>query len=757
MILRLIILSILLNLNFILQGQRTFVGQIRVKNQPYAQAIILQKGNNKITTTDSLGFFQLSCDQNELLFRIESADCKSKNVRIECQSIHPDEPWIIHLEPLEQELEEVVISAGIKEIDKLKTTVPVEIYTSKFLQKNPGFSILESLAQINGVRPQINCNICNTGDIHMNGLEGPYTMILIDGMPIVSSLASVYGLSGIPNSMIERVEIVRGPSAVLYGSEAIGGVINIITKDPQKAPRFSADIMGSTMAELNTDLSVMNKLGKKANVLTGLNYFHFQNKIDDNQDGFTDVTLQKRLALFQRYKFQLKNERNALLGARYVYEDRWGGQLNWRPEFRGGDSIYAESIYTNRIELMGKYPLPFKEQFYLSGSYAFHDQNSYYGTTSFQATQHVAFIQFHWLKQIKRHDLIAGTSIRSDLYDDNTVATLNGSTNINSPTRTILPGIFFQDEITINESNKLLAGLRYDLSQVHGSILTPRIGWKYDVKKGHFIRLNSGTGYRVVNVFTEDHAALTGSRTTVFSETLDPERSVNVNLNYNGTFFLKNGGVFKIDLSPFYSHFFNKIIPDYNTDPNKIIYSNSKGFSENRGINISGTLTTKQIKVDLGMTMMDVSAVENGTRTRQLLTEQYSGTWSISYSFKEIPMEIDYTGTVYGPMILPLVSPLDPRPEQSPWWSIQNIQVKYKLEKIEIYAGVKNLLNWRPGKNLPFLIARAHDPFDKEVNFDTNGNVIPTDSNPHALSFDPSYVYAPNQGIRGFIGLRFKF
>lgn len=757
MLLRFVILIQVFVLSSSLQGQIGFTGQIRLKNVPFDQAIIIQKGVNKIITTDSTGHFQLNCIENEMILRIESAETKTKNIRIECATLNQNEIWIIHLEAVEQELEEVVISAGIKEIDKLKTTVPVEIYTSKFLQRNPGFNILESLTQVNGVRPQINCNICNTGDIHMNGLEGPYTMILIDGMPIISSLASVYGLSGIPNSMIERIEIVRGPSAVLYGSEAIGGIINVITKDPLKAPKFSADVLGSTFAEFNSDLSFLNRIGKRSSVLTGINYFHFNNRIDNNHDGFTDMTLQKRLALFQRYNFKLPKENNALLGIRYVYEDRWGGEMNWEPFFRGGDSIYAESIYTNRVEVIGKYPLPIKEKVYLSGSYAFHDQNSFYGTMSFQAKQHVGFFQAYWVKEMKRHDIILGTSLRSDHYDDNTVATENGETGISEPSLTILPGIFVQDDIQVNENLKLLGGLRYDHSTIHGSIVTPRLGLKYDISKWHLIRLNSGTGYRVVNVFTEDHAALTGSRTTEFSETLNPERSLNINLNYNGTFFLKKGSVLKIDLSPFYSYFFNKIIPDYETNVNKIIYSNSNGFSENKGINMAGSFSSHQLKIDLGVTVMDVSNVENGIRTRQLLTEQYSGTWSISYSFKRIPLEIDYTGTVYGPMQLPLLGPLDPRPATSPWWSIQNIQFKYKLAAIEFYGGVKNLLNWNPGKNLPFLIARSHDPFDKEVEYDTSGNILATASNPYALSFDPSYVYAPNQGIRGFLGIRYQF
>jgi outer membrane receptor for ferrienterochelin and colicins len=108
-------------------------------------------------------------------------------------------------------------------------------------------------------------------------------------------------------------------------------------------------------------------------------------------------------------------------------------------------------------------------------------------------------------------------------------------------------------------------------------------------------------------------------------------------------------------------------------------------------------------------------------------------------------------------MRLPLLGDLDPRKPKSPWWSIQNIQFTYDgFRKFEIYAGIKNLLNWTPNKGNPFIIARANDPFDQNVVFDGNGQVVPTADNPYALTFDPSYVYAPNQGIRGFLGIRFN-
>ncbi|WP_375253532.1 TonB-dependent receptor, partial [Dokdonia donghaensis] len=233
-------------------------------------------------------------------------------------------------------LEEVVISGTLKPVVRKESPVPVEVYSQAFLKKNPVPSVFEALQNVNGVRPQLNCSVCNTGDIHINGLEGPYTLVLIDGMPIVSGLSTVYGLSGIPTSLIERVEVVKGPASSLYGSEAVGGLINVITKIPEQAPRFFIENQLTSWGENNLDIGASFKAGK-ANSLLGVNYYNYSNPIDNNNDNFTDVTLQDRISVFNKWSFDRKNDKVFDLAGRFFYEDRWGGELQWTPAFRGGD------------------------------------------------------------------------------------------------------------------------------------------------------------------------------------------------------------------------------------------------------------------------------------------------------------------------------------------------------------------------------------------------------------------------------------
>jgi outer membrane receptor for ferrienterochelin and colicins len=738
------------------QNTSSISGKVSIENQENPQANIQLLKTNYKTQTDSLGNYKLeSIPPGNYKIQISSLGLQTI---IKSISVKENQPLILDFELSndENELNEVVISGTLKAVKRLESAVPVEVYSPVFFKKNPTANIYEALQNVNGVRPQLNCGVCNTGDIHINGLEGPYTAVMIDGMPIVSSLSTVYGLSGIPNSLVERIEIVKGPASSLYGSEAVGGLINIITKSAANAPTFSADVFTTSWLETNVDLGVKFDVGKKATALLGVNYFNYNQRIDNDNDGFTDVTLQDRISVFQKWTFNRKENRLFTIAARGMYEDRWGGDVRWEKKYRGGDEIYGESIYTKRGELIGSYQLPTEEKLVFSFSGNVHYQDSRYGTTSYIANQKIGFAQLTWDKKIGSNDLLAGIASRYTYYDDNTTSTsLQGQ---NNPEKTWLPGIFLQDEITLNEKNKILLGLRYDYNSIHGNIITPRFAYKLKFNDNNILRFNAGTGYRVVNLFTEDHAALTGSREVVIANNLNPEKSVNANLNYIKKIYFSSGTFVGIETTAFYTRFSNKIVSDYVTDPNKIIYDNINGYAVSQGISTNIDVNfTNGLKLITGATIMDVSNVQDGVRERPFLTEKFTATWSISYKIDPIDLAIDYTGNLYSPMKLPLLSDTDPRSPNSPWYSLQNIQFTYTgWRNFELYAGIKNLLNFTPKRNNPFLISRTNDPFDKNVEYAPNGTVLVTPSNPYGLTFDTTYVYGPNQGIRGFFGLRYN-
>lgn len=698
---------------------------------------------------DSLGKITFS----NIPFGSYTLEVTSKGYLTYRQSIdvyQPNQQMDIVLVTDESELDEIVVTGTLKEQTIGESAIKIDLITPKLFQKNPTPNLFQALNMVNGVKPQINCNVCNTGDIHINGMEGPYTMILIDGMPIVSGLSTVYGLMGIPNSIVERIEIMKGPGGALYGSEAMGGIINVITKNAKTAPRILFDQQLSSWMESNTDIAFMAKPSKNIHTLISANYFRYNQKADHNLDGFTDLTLQNRLSLFNKWNFDFRNQPLLSLAARYVYENRWGGQTNWTPDWRGSDSIYGESIYTNRMELISSLILPVKEKLILQTSYNYHYQDSYYGTSPYLAQQHIGFSQFYWDKKINnKHSFVAGYAFRYQFYDDNTPVTqtqLPDNIVLNNPDNTIIQGLFYQHQLTLRTKHTLIGGIRIDYEKEHQFIPSPRLAWKYQINETTQFRINGGTGFRVVNLFTEDHMALTGARKVVIQEDLKPEQSQNLTLHFTKR-FPKPTSFILVDAGAFYTIFSNRIIADYDTDPTLVLYENLNGKAITRGVNLNVEFTNAwPLKLISGLTFSDVTYQQADSTgqletKRQLFAPTLSGNFVISYTHPKTQLSIDITGNWYSPQRLP-VQPNDFRPEYSPWFGIVNLQLKRNFKSLECYAGIKNLLNFVPQHP----IMRPEDPFNKNTNDPIN--------NPNGYTFDPSYNYASLQGLTFFVGLR---
>lgn len=696
-------------------------------------------------TTDAKGRFRIEgVPAGDHVLLLSSVGFDRKAVAFTLMEGEDKELGSILLVKDRTELEEVVVTGTMKEISRSDSPIPVEVITPKLFRRNPEPSLLGSIGMVNGVRPQLNCSVCNTGDIHINGMEGPYTLVLVDGMPIVSSLGTVYGLSGIPNSMVERIEVVKGPGGALYGSEAMGGVINVVTRDPRHAPAIAAEAYTSSWREANLDVSATARIGKVKGLL-GLNTYQYRDPRDDNGDGFTDLTLQERYSLFAKADLQREGHRTASLAARYLWEDRWGGQMNWTPAFRGGDSIYGEAIDTRRWEVLGSYAWPLRERIITQVSLNHHLQDSDYGTMRFRGEQTIGFVQTYWTRKLgARHELLAGAALRSTRYNDNTVGTANRD-GTDAPQHNDLPGLFVQDEWRLAPEQTLLLGYRLDHHPVHGAVHSPRLAYRLSLPHQQTLRASLGTGFRVVNLFTEDHAALTGSRQVVIAEELRPERSTGATVTYTRK-WVSEKHFLLVDLTAWYTHFSDQIIGDFDTDPDMIIYANLNGHAVSQGIsaNVEAVIGGPW-KAMAGVSYMDVYRVDRqedggSLRRRQLYAPAWSGTFTLGRSLGR--WQLDLTGQWYGPMRLP-VQVRDPRPDHSPLYAIMNMQVTHAFGNgLELFGGVKNLLDFAPRD----VILRSHDPFDKLVD-------DPQD-NPLGHTFDASYMYAPLQGIRGFFGLR---
>ncbi|MBL6658338.1 MAG: TonB-dependent receptor [Flavobacteriales bacterium] len=604
----------------------TFSGIVKTTNNkvlPFASVSI--KGTTDGTSADENGVFTLDVNNKKVDLQVSSVGYKTYRKTIDVSLIN-SEPLQIVLTSLAYDLDQVVVTGTMRETFLSASPVKVDVISHKFLKKIATANVMEVIENVNGVQKQINCGVCGTNDIHINGMEGPYTLVLIDGMPIMSSLSTVYGLNGISTSLIKQIEIIKGPSSTLYGTEAVAGVINIITKESKDISTIEIDLFGTSHFEKKLDFSIAPKF-KKVDMLFSGNVFFMNHFLDDNEDNFSDVPFSNRISLFNKWSMKRKSNKKLSFSAKYYNEDRSGGVEEWNRDYRGSDSVYGESIFTDRFELVGSYQFPTKEDIRLDVSYNHHHQDAFYGDTKYEAWQQIYFSNLLWNKKIGyTHDVLVGTSQRYQMYKDSTLAMIDD--------KQYIPAIFLQDEITLNKKWSVLLGLRSDYHKEHRLVYSPRLNIKWNVGEQSTFRFNSGTGFRLVNLFTEDHAFLTGSRDVQIVEELEPEESYNVNLNFNHLLLLpRSTGA--IDIDVFYTHFNNKIVPDYDIDPNLIVYANLDGFSVSRGFafNIQQNFDFP-LSLTLGGTFLDVYSESNGIKEKELFAPSFSGNTSLSYQFQ---------------------------------------------------------------------------------------------------------------------------
>ncbi len=632
----------------------------------------------------------------------------------------------VTLSPDPVALEALTVTGTMKSTTVSASPVKVNVVPEAVLQRNATNNLVEALGQVNGLYQQVDCGVCYTNNLRINGMEGPYTAVLIDGMPIMSSLASVYGLNGINPALIEQVEIIKGPSSTLYGSEAMAGVINVITKDPRFAPRLAIDASGTTDAEANVDFAVASEPGEVSGFVSG-NVAWNQRFVDGNGDGFSDFPLARRGVVFGKLDISPEHRRRASITAKYLYEDRFGGVEAWTRADRGSSTVYGESIWTRRVELLGDYRPRWSDAVRVESSYAFHDQDSYYGDSKYAATQHIAFVNALWGRALGSHDLLLGATARYQTYDDNTPATA-------AVDRRFIPGLLAQDELRLAGNRlTLLGGVRADHHEAHGVIVSPRFAAKWDALEHTQLRFNAGTGFRVVNLFTEDHAALTGAREVVVASELEPERSRSFTLNVNQVVeFGPNPMMIDVDL--FHTRFSNKIVPDYDVDPNQIVYDNLSGHAVSRGVSVAfnQNVDFDRFLYSVGVTLQDVHTEDGaGAREAEFFAPDWRGVVSATWNLRRLPLRFDYTGSVTGPMRLPAYEAPFKRAERSPTYAIHNVQSAWRFaDGAEAYLSVKNLLDYRQPSPLV-------DP-----------------ANPFGDAFDTAYVYGPMRGRWVMMGVR---
>ncbi len=432
------------------------------------------------------------------------------------------------LEPEAIEVSGVVVTASRNEVDKRESVSIVNVLSNKLFEKTASSNVAEALNFQSGLRVEYNCSNCGVPQLRINGLEGQYSQILLDSRPIFSSLATVYGLEQLPAGMIERVEVIRGGGSALYGSNAIGGVVNIITKDPL----YNSTSIATTLGVME-DGSMENNTSLNASLVsedhrTGIYLFSVvkgRDGYDRNDDGYSEVpTISSETIGFRGYR---KMGLRSRLTAEYhhIREFRRGGSSFDIPPH---ESLLAEQL---RHGINGgglkfnTYSADYRHTLDIYTSAQHIDRESYFGTNrnpdAYGTTNDLtitAGAQYGF-----SYDLLlpAQLTIGGEYSYNNLEDRMIGYNRIIEQ-KSICFGTYLQNEWK-SENFGLLLGVRIDKhNRMEKIIASPRATMRYTPNEHIAFRLSYSSGYRAPQAYDEDlHVAAVGGEVAII--TLSPD------------------------------------------------------------------------------------------------------------------------------------------------------------------------------------------------------------------------------------------
>jgi outer membrane receptor for ferrienterochelin and colicins len=663
-------------------------------------------------------------------------------------------------------ISEVVITGTKTFKRKTESAVIVNILDSKTLNNLQVCNLSEGLKFQPGLRVETNCQTCNYTQLRMNGLQGGYSQILINGRPIFSPLMSLYGMEQLPVNMIEKIEVIRGGGSSLYGSSAIGGTVNVITKLPKK----SGYEFGSFLQSIDGTSNDFNITGNATLVSDSHNagvtfFFNKRNRdfFDANRDNFSELpkldltslglTSFLKLGQNQKIEFSLSHLEEYRLGGemadksaylRQQSEERthriWMASADYQLNFNQDKTsliLYTALQNTKRDHYTGIYPDSADE-------IKSHLENPPYGlsnTTTWQGGLQLNHDLANLFK--RRHVITLGSEYISDEVQDEIA-----SYRYKVDQHTKNWGSFVQSDWDISDKLNILSGVRMDKHNlIENLVFNPRVALLYKSNSSTQFRLSYGTGFRAPQAFDTDlHIAFAGGG--VSRVRLDPNlkeersQSISASVNYDKVW---NKVIAGFTLESFYTKLQNAfILENLGQDSFGELFEKRNGQSATvKGFTLELRANyNRKMQVETGVTLQN-SEFENpveyiqGVEPRRLFlrTPNSYGFANISFTLDKIwsfNLNYVYTGIMEIAHFGGAINFTQDQMVVTKSFSELNCKLSYTLclsklkHDIELFAGMKNILN------------EYQNDFDLGKNRDSN------------------YIYGPNMPRSFFIGIKLR-
>lgn len=645
------------------------------------------------------------------------------------------------------ELEEVVVEEVIDPIQrslfKVQNVVTVD---SREMLKAACCNLSESFETNPTVDVNVSDAVSGAKQIQMLGLNSPYLFFTQENMPSIRGASQIYGLSFIPGSWIESIQITKGAGAVINGFESISGHINTELVKPLTDTPFFFNVYGNNYERFEVNTRTNLVLDK--NLGTGI-YLHSNlrnGSWDKNGDGFLDTPLARQINVMNRWQY-LDPEKGwvGYFNLQYLDDEKDTGEISFDFDGKGqNQDVWGSKVASSRLDVSGKLGYVFPELPYQSfgfqGAYSNHNQDSFYGMRNFNIN-HESFysnVLFNSIIGSTQHLFKTGISYSYDRLDERADGQAFNREDASM-------GVFYEYSYDNLERLSLVAGLRWDMHNNLGNFLSPRFHLRYSLWDKASLRLSAGRGKRAAYIFAENQQLFASSRSLnilggngkVYG--LDPEIAWNYGISFLQKFYLLNR-TFEFAADFYRTDFQNQVVVDWETPSELFFYNlNGNSYSNSFQTDISYEVL-RDLNLRLTYKHYDVRIDYRNGNLEKPLQPGYRFFMNWSY---ETPDKLDgklwrfdFTLNSLGSQRLPSTAsnPESYRlPERVPAYSLINAQITKSFSKsFEIYLGGENIAN-RVQAN-PILA--ADDPF--------------------GAYFDSTISYAPVLGELYYLGFRYK-
>lgn len=649
------------------------------------------------------------------------------------------------------ELEQVVLSKTKKSTEhSLYKATNVQTMGQQELLKAACCNISESFS----TNPSIDVNYSDavTGNkqIKMLGLTSPYILIAEENIPSVRGASQAYGLSFVPGTWVESIQVTKGAGSVINGYESISGQINYeLLKPINDIPFFLNAYAGmGGRYEINTHFNT-----KYSDKLSSTLFVHGntrQGKNDNNNDGFLDNPTGKQVNLLNRWQYN-NSEKGivSFLNLRYMKDEKQAGQVDFNPDTdKLTTNAWGSEINTEKIEVSNKTGYVFPDMPYQSigfqNSFQSHTQDSYFGLNQYNIDQksYYSNLLFSSIITNTKNKFTTGINFTYDRYKE--FVALNFAKDFSRIDNSV--GAFFEYDFDNLDDFQVVAGIRVDNHNRLGTFVTPRLHIRYNPWKDAVIRASAGRGKRAANIFAENQQLFASSRNFSILNTDGKLYGLNPEIAWNyGVSFIQNFKLFGKDagivLDYYRTDFQNQAVVDVDYSPQQVVFYNLEGKSVANSFQAEFNIELKKhLSFKTAYKYYDVNTdyiVGNLQKALQAKDRFFANlAYETHILDKGQQWKFDATYNWLGKQRLPITAsnPLQYRlPEYGAAFGVVNAQITRTFSStFEMYVGGENIGNYK------------------------QDNAIVNADNPFGAYFDSSMIYGPVFGQMYYVGLRFK-